>query len=685
MTSVSAALPPEAARSETVLPGDVLWHPSAEFASASPVERFRRWVNARHGFDLADYEDLRRWSVSDIASFWAAIWDYFDVHAVSPYRQVIDSARMPGARWFEGARLNLAEHFLRHEPRLAAQPALIHANESDAVGQLSWAELGSQVRRLATALRAAGVESGDAVAAVLPNVPETVVAMLATVAIGAVWSVTPPEYGVAATVDRLAQLRPKVLIAVDGYRYGGVHHDRREVVAQIRQRVPSIRHLIQVAVPDPAHQGAFAHASPWADWLAGDDPGIGVFQYAYVESDHPLWVLFSSGTTGVPKAIVHGHAGVLLELYKLTAFHLRLQAGDRALFHSSSGWMMWNVLVASLLQGTTAVLYDGHPMIPDAEVLWRLCERLQVNVLAVSPAYVQLQRAQGQCPGQRYRLDRLTTMLLTGAPSSADVFAWCYQAVKSELWVTSQSGGTEIASALVAASPTLSVRAGEIQTRALGMDVQVWDREGRELVDRPGELVVLQPFPSMPLGFLDDPDGRRYHDAYFNAFAQTRRPVWRHGDEMSLHRHGGCVIHGRSDAMLNRYGVSFGPAEIYRSVQSVNGVIDGLTVACTMQGGRVFIPLFLKLQPGCALDGPMRQRILQTIRADASPRHVPDQLYVVDDIPYTMTGKRMEVPVRRLLAGEPLARVASLEAMANPQALQWFVQFRQVHAAMLDG
>jgi len=541
------------------------------------------------------------------------------------------------------------------------------------------------VRILATRLRAMGIGPGDHVAAFMPNIPETAIAMLATTAIGAVWSAASPEFGAHAVIDRFRQIRPKLLFAVDGYRFGGRDYPRSDEVSRICAGIDSIRDLVwlpylQADAPAPVAGGAL-----WRDLLGSAEVAEPDFRFERVGHDHPLWVLFSSGATGLPKAIVHGHAGVLVEHLKLTAFHVGLEPGRRALYHSTTGWMMWNVLIASLLQGATAVLYDGSPIEPQQDVLWDLVDQAGVDVLGVSPAYVQIMQRAGVEPRRSHRLARLSTILLAGAPSMPETFAWFYAAVKPDLWVTSQSGGTELASALVGSCATRPVYAGEIQARTLGVDAEVWDDRGRPLIDRVGELVIRSPLPSMPLRFAGDPGDRRYREAYFSGYEQSGGGVWRHGDTMKLNARGGCYIYGRSDAVLNRYGVCLGTSEIYRSLERIDEVLDGLVVCCSMAAGRVFIPMFLKLRPGVVLDPALRERIAEQLRIDCSPRHVPDQMYAVDAIPYTLTGKKMEVPVRRLLMGESPDLAVSREATIDPAAIDWFVQFRADNREMLDG
>ena len=662
-----------------VVEGELLWTPPAAYCALSGVERFRHWVNARNGLDLEDYEALRRWSVDELEKFWAACWDYFDIRSETPYLRVLDRQTLPGARWFEGARLNYAEHLLRREADHPEAVVFHHSSELRAPATMRWDELGGQVRILAEQMRKLGVGPGDRVASYMPNVPETAIAMLATTAIGAIWAAASPEFGARAVIDRFAQIKPKLLFAVDGYRFAGQEFPREGEVQQILGSLDSLQHTVWLTYLHPDRPPP-AGTIPWEKLLDQPEVPRSGFRYERVGYDHPLWILFSSGTTGLPKAVVHSHVGVLLEHCKVGAFHLGLRAGSRPFFYSTTGWMMWNILLASLLQDAAPVLYDGSPIAPDSGVLWRIAEQARVTHLGISPGFVQVMQKDRLRPRLQYPLKDLEMILLVGSPSTPETFSWLYEEVKPDLWVTSQSGGTEIASAFVGASPTLPVHAGEIQARSLGMDVHVWDEQGQELDGQVGELVVTKPFPSMPLRFWNDEGDKRYRDSYFS----TWPGVWRHGDFIRINERGGCYILGRSDSMLNRYGVCIGTAEVYRSVERMEEVLDSLIVCCELAGGRFFMPMFVKLRAGAVLDEELRNRIARRLRADCSPRHVPDQMYRVDDIPYTLTGKKMEVPVRKILVGWPLEKAASRDAMLNPSAIDWFVWFRAQNRVMLS-
>jgi len=654
--------------------GELLWTPSAQFAADSNIARYMTWLNAR-GVAVADYEALWRWSVTDIEGFWTSIWDYFKVDSSTPYRQVLDSKSMPGAKWFEGSRVNYAEHMLRHEPRAAAGEAVFHhATETRPLETMSWQELGRQVRILATQLRELGVRPGDRVVSYMPNIPETAVAMMATAAIGAVWSSAAPEFGVKTVIERFSQIEPTILFAADGYTFGGKNFPRDAEVRRVIDELPTLRCVVWLPYLDKdAPPPVGRRVIPWSEMMAHPEVPRERFVFERVEYDHPIWVVFSSGTTGLPKAIVHSHVGVLLEHLKLMHFHLGLRPGSTMFFYSTTGWMMWNLLLAALLAGASAVLYDGSPTHGSADLLWKLAADTRATLFGASPTYVQMMEKAGLAPGAQFDLSRLECVIAAGAPSTPETFAWFYRNVKQDLWVTSQSGGTEICSAFVGAAPTLPVYAGEIQTRALGMDVHAWSDDGRELVDEVGELVVSSPFPSMPIRFWNDVGDRRYRESYFATFPG----VWRHGDFIKINGRGGCYIYGRSDSTLNRYGVRIGTAEIYRAVEQEPEVADSLIVCCELPGGHFFMPLFLRLRPEFTLTEELIARINRRLRQDCSPRHAPDRTYAVAAIPYTLTGKKMEVPIRKILMGWPPEKAASRDAMTNPDAIDYFVRFAQ--------
>ena len=656
--------------------GEWLWTPRPDFAKASHVARYMDWLDRKKHRSFEDYDALWRWSVSEPEDFWASIWEYFDVQSDQPYLRVLDRRVMPGGKWFEGSLVNYAEHLLRHESRAApGETVFHHCSEVRPLARMDWQTLGRQVRILATQMRAMGVEPGDRVVSYMPNVPETAGAMMATVAIGAIWSSAAPEFGVQTVVDRFAQIEPKLLFAADGYRFGGKDFKREAEVRKIIDALPTLKQVIWLDYLNPGTPAPrLANVVRWAELIEQPDVPREEFRFTRVPYDHPIWIVFSSGTTGLPKAIVHSHVGVLLEHLKLMHFHLNMKPGGAMFFYSTTGWMMWNLLLAALLTGSAAVLYDGNPAHPNPDFLWQLAADTRTTSFGASPTFVQMMEKAGLRPGEKFDLSALESIVVAGAPSTPETFDWFYRAVKKDLWVTSQSGGTEICSGFVGASPTLPVHAGEIQTRMLGMDVHAWRDDGTEApAGEVAELVATTPFPSMPVCFWNDTDGKRYHEAYFDVFPG----VWRHGDFIKINERGGCYIYGRSDSTLNRFGVRIGTAEIYRTVGQIPEVADSLIVCCELPGGKFFMPLFLKLKPGAALDNGLRDRINAALRENCSPRHVPDRIYTVEQIPYTLTGKKMEIPVRKILMGWPLAKAASRDAMMNPSAIDWFVRFAQ--------
>jgi acetoacetyl-CoA synthetase len=656
--------------------GDVLWTPDPGRVAAANMTAFSRWLARHRGLDFPDYASLWRWSVTDLEAFWGALWDYFQIESSMPYTRVLGRRSMPGAQWFEGARINYAQHVLRRER--AGGPALLHMSELQPLGTMDWATLAAQVRILATRLRSLGVEPGDRVAAWMPNIPETMIAMLATTAIGATWACCSPDFGARGALDRLAQLSPKVLFCVDGYRYGGKDFDRREELKHIVSALDGVQHLIYLPYLDHAPRaGPTPSALSWHEVLAHPPVPAADFRFEQVPFDHPLWILFSSGTTGLPKPIVHGHGGILLETGKNAAFHFDLHEGDRLLFFTTTGWMLWNFVVGSTLVGAVPVLYDGHPAHPEPGVLWKLAEDAGVTMFGASPSFVDSLVRAGVVPRERYDLSTLRSISLAGSPATPECMAWFYRNVKTDLWVANGSGGTDCCTGFVGGVPTLPVRAGEIQAPSLGVAVQAFNERGEGVVNEVGELVITEPMPSMPLRFWGDEGDRRYREAYFEEFPD----VWRHGDFFRINERGSCFVLGRSDATLNRYGVRIGTAEVYRALALIDVIRDSLIVNIDLPDGGFFMPLFVELLPGVVLDERLEAEIRDQLRREYTPRHVPDRIYQVPAIPRTLTGKKMEVPVRRILMGVPVDRAANRAAMADPQALDFFVEYAHARAA----
>jgi acetoacetyl-CoA synthetase len=640
---------------------ELLWQPSPERIAAAQLTAFARRAAERRGAGFADYEALWRWSVDEPRAFWAELWDFCGVVASRGFDEVVDDpGRLPGARWFSGARLNFAENLLR---RADAAPAIVFRDESGARRELSFAELRRTVARLARGLAALGVGPGDRVAAFLPNLPETAIAMLAAASLGAIFSSCSPDFGVDGAFDRFGQIAPKVLFAADGYRYGGKTFASLATVAELARRLPSLAGV--AVVPHLAERPDLAGvpgARPFAELLgADDDPPLA---FAELPFDHPLYVLFSSGTTGKPKCIVHGAGGVLLQHLKEHRLHTDLRPGDRFFYFTTCGWMMWNWLVSGLASGATLVMYDGSPFQPDADALFQLADEEGVAVFGTSAKFLAAAEKAGARPARAHAFAPLRTLLSTGSPLAAEGFRYVYREVKADLCLSSISGGTDICSCFFPGNQTAPVYAGELQCRGLGMAVAAFGADGRPRVGEQGELVCTRAAPCMPVGFWGDADGARYHAAYFERFPG----VWHHGDWVEITPRGTAVVYGRSDATLNPGGVRIGTAEIYRPVETLPEVEDSLVVGQDVEGD-VRVVLFVKLRPGLALDDPLRDKIRRTIRERSSPRHVPAVVVQVSDIPYTRSGKKVELAVRDVLHGRP---VTNVEAIANPQALDEF-------------
>ncbi len=650
--------------------GDLLWAPGPGDVARANLTAFTDWLARERGLRFDDYDALWRWSVGDLDGFWQAVWDTFGVMSSAPPTAVLASRAMPGAQWFPGARLNYAEHVLRSER--PGQPALLYRNETTSLAAVPWETLAAQVRVLGTHLREIGVRPGDRVVSCLPNIPHAVIAMLATTSIGAIWASCSPDFGWRGVIDRFTQLTPKVLFCVDGYRYGGKEFHRTAEMGEIIDALDSLEHVIYLPYLDPDRaQPPGPGALSWAAALDHPPVPAAEFRFEQVPFGHPLWILFSSGTTGLPKPIMHGHGGILLEQLKLQHLHMNLRAGDRMFFFTTTGWMMWNFLVSSLLLGVCPVLFDGSPGHPEPDVLWQVAQDAGVSFFGASPAYVDLMSRTGIVPGERFDLSRLRAVMLAGSPVSAACGAWFYRNVSTDLWLCSGSGGTDVCTGFVGGVPTLPVYAGEIQARHLGVAAHAFNERGEKLVGEVGELVITEPMPSMPVGFWGDPGGQRYREAYFAEFPG----IWRQGDFFRINSRGGCFVLGRSDATLNRHGVRIGTAEIYAVLASVDGVDDALIVNLDLPGGGFFMPLFVTLSGGRALDDTLREAICDRLRREYTPRHVPDRIIQVRAIPATLTGKKMEVPVRRILLGMSSEDAANVNAMANPDSLDDFVTY----------
>ncbi|OUM90111.1 MAG: acetoacetate-CoA ligase [Bacillus thermozeamaize] len=649
----------------TISEGTLLWEPTEERKKSSGMFRYMQWLGERRGLAFDDYHALWQWSVDQLEDFWETVWEYTQVQASVPYTKVLEKREMPGARWFTGARLNYAEHIFRNFR--AEKPALFFRSEHHPLTTITWDELRKQTASVSNALKRLGVKPGDRVVAYMPNIPQTVIAFLACASIGAVWSSCSPDFGTPSVIDRFKQIEPKILFAVDGYRYNGKPHDRMSVVADLQAALPSLEKTVLVPYLDERTDAKLPHhAVLWDDLLQTD----GELSFEQVPFDHPLWVLYSSGTTGLPKPIVQGQGGILIEQLKSFVIQNSITEDDRFFWFTTTGWMMWNFLVGTLLAGAAIILYDGSPAYPDIDVLWDLAEKSGMTYFGTSAGYIATCMKAGADPGKKYDLSKLKALGSTGSPLTPEGFAWVYEHVKQDLWLASASGGTDVCTAFVGGSPLLPVRAGEIQCRSLGVKVEAFDEQGQPLIDEVGELVVTEPMPSMPLYFWNDPDGRRYKESYFDMYPG----VWRHGDWIKITSRGSCIIYGRSDSTINRHGVRMGTSEIYQAVESLDEVLDSLIVDLELLGRPSFLPLFVVLKPGVVLDEQLKAAIKDKIRKEVSPRHVPDEIYAVEQIPRTLNGKKMEVPIRRILLGHPLEKAVNPDSMSNPESLPFFIE-----------
>ncbi|MGW0814559.1 acetoacetate--CoA ligase [Streptomyces viridiviolaceus] len=649
---------------------DLLWSPGRPELEDSNVAVFMEWLEDVRGLRFTDYAELWRWSSTDLPGFWSAVWEFYGLDAVTHYDEVLSDASMPGASWFPGARLNFAERCFAQATD--ARPALVGVAEGGTPVETSWQELSRQVADVAAALRRMGVGPGDCVAGYLPNLPQTVVALLASAAAGAVWTACSPDFGTPSVLARLRQARPAVLVAADGYRHGGKTYDRRPEVAELANGLPTLRHVLAVdnlftppTEPWSARPGIEQHA--WSALPAADAP----LEFADVPFDHPLWILWSSGTTGVPKGIVQGHGGIVVELLKALGLGVDLRADDRYLFLTSTSWMVWNFLVGGLLHGSTIILYDGSPTFPDINGAWRIAEQTGATVVGVGAAYLAAVEKSDTHPAAEFGLQRLRSVLQTGSALPPSTWRWVYDRLAPEVWLQSICGGTDICSVLAGGSALLPVRVGRIPGPSLGVALASWDPCGHPLTGEQGELVVTAPLPSMPLHFVADPDGTRYRASYFDTYPG----VWRHGDWVTVDTDLSVVVAGRSDSTLNRMGVRMGSADIYAVVEQLPEVADSLVIGVERPDGGYFMPLFVVTAHGTALDDGLRERITTAIKRELSPRHVPDVIVPVPAVPRTLTGKKLEVPVKRILQGARTGDVSSEGSVAHPEMLEWFTEF----------
>lgn len=646
--------------------GDILWRPSPEQIERANLTHYMAWLKEEKGLDFSSYNDLWQWSVDEVEGFWESLWRYFDIIHSRPYEKVLSGRAMPGARWFEGARLNYAEQVFRS--MTSDNPAFLYQTETTELTGMSWQELHDQVAAVAAALRRMGVVVGDRVVAYMPNTPETLVAFLACASLGAIWSSCSPDFAGRSVIDRFKQISPKVLIATNGYMYGGKAFSTIDSVLTLKSELDSLEQVVLVPCRDLPQPAAKVEGTVlWAELLKEAEPLV----FEQVPFDHPIWVVYSSGTTGKPKGLVHSQGGVLMEFMKFHTFHLDLHPGDRFFWFSTTGWVMWNIVAGSLLVGAVPVLFDGNPAHPDMTTLWRMAEKAGLSVFGTSAAFITACMQGALKPGADFNLSKLRAIGSTGSPLSAAGFSWVYQEVASDLLLGSTSGGTDITSGFLGACPLLPVRAAELQCRCLGVNAQAWDEEGKPLIGEVGELVITAPMPSMPVYLWDDPDNQRYEDSYFDVYPG----VWRHGDWLKLTPEGGCIIMGRSDSTLNRQGVRMGSSDFYNVLDEMPELADSLIVGYTDHGGEYRMPLFVVLAQDVALDAGLKKKIASTLRTTLSPRHVPDDVFAVSDIPRTLNGKKMEVPVIKVLSGVAVDKAVNLGSMSNPKSMDYFMEF----------
>ncbi len=685
------------------------------------IRRYQDWLRDTRGLSFDSYRDLWAWSTTELDAFWQSIWDYYELQSPTPHSAVLAKNVMPGAVWFPGAQTNYARQVLRHvQPAQAAGlPAVISDNEKGQVREMGWPELQRQVASLALHLRAQGVQPGDRVAAYLPNIPETIVAFLATASLGAVWSVCAPDMGTQAVLDRFRQIEPKVLIACDGVTWAGRDIDRLGVVQELRAALPSVTHLI--VQRNLGTTDSIAGAADWADATARNDAETAAFEPLWLPFDHPLWVVYSSGTTGLPKPIVHAHGGMILVMLMLASLHNDVGCsyapetfGERFHWYSSTGWVMWNAQIAGLLSGTTCVIFDGSPGgpkdAPDWSVLWRFAARHQVTFFGAGAAFYANCMKAGVDLGACGDLSRIWGIGTTGSPLAPDVQQWGTEQfrriasgpLQQDIWWCNISGGTDFCGAFIGGNRELPQQPGVMQCRMLGAAVEAWDDAGEPVIGQVGELVCTQPIPSMPQYLVNDPDGARYRASYFEMYPPghgrkpgggdldaSAGPVWRHGDWLRIGDEQGngewCVIYGRSDATINRHGLRMGTSEIYSAVEGIPEVLDSMVVDLEHLGRDSYMPLFVVLRPGVELDDALKKRLNDAIRTALSPRFVPDAIFHVTEIPRTLSGKKQELPIKKLLLGQPLDKVVNKEAMANPACLAWYEDFARQRQSAAGG
>jgi len=652
--------------------GTLLWEPNENWKQQSNIYHYMKWLRQQKNLHFQDYHSLWKWSVDELEVFWSSLWEYFEVQSEQPYQTVLTSHNTPDAKWFPEATINYTEHIFRN--RDENKPAIIHASENRETAAITWKQLYQETAALQHTLEKIGVQKGDRIVAYAANTYETIVAFLATASLGAIWSSASPDFGTQSVIDRFKQIEPKVMITVDGYCYGGKSFDRTTVVENIQSELPTLEATITIPyLHNNPDFSKLKNVIRWEDASKTNEQRT--LRYEHIPFNDPLWVLFSSGTTGKPKPIVQSQGGILLEHLKALTFHVDLSEDDRFFWFTTTGWMMWNFLVGGLLTGSTIILYDGNPGYPDKNMLWKFAEQTKMTVFGTSASFITGCMKDGLKPKEDFDLQHLKNISSTGSPLPPEGFQWCYENVKKDLWIASVSGGTDVCTAFILGIPTLPVYAGELQCRGLGAKIESFNDNGHPEIEAVGELVLTEPFPSMPIYFWNDTDGSRLHESYFDVFPG----IWRHGDYLKITDRHTCVIYGRSDATINRGGIRIGTSEIYRAVDQVKAVADSLIVDIPKEDGDSFTPLFVVMKDRHSLTDETKQAIKKQIRTQCSPRHVPTGIYEVADLPQTLNGKKLEVPVKKILMGNPIDQVVNKGSLRNTKSLDYFVGFAREH------
>lgn len=652
---------------KAVTEGALLWEPTSRQIENAGVSHFMNWLENEKRLYFNSQSELWEWSVEELESFWESVWKYCNVISHAPYEQVLEARKMPGAKWFTGSKINYAEHVFRNNK--GNQPALFFQSEINLKTEISWQELKEETGQVANYLRKLGVKSGDRVVAYMPNIPETIIAFLACASIGAIWSSCSPDFGTNSVIDRFKQIEPTILFAVDGYSYNGKVQNKLSSVEELQSELSTLKKTILIPYMNFDHYKIENEIIFWNELLVGSSE----LTYESVSFDHPLWILFSSGTTGLPKPIVQSQGGILIEQLKTIVIEQGINHDDVIFWFTTTGWMMWNQLVGGLLSGSTILVYDGSPSYPNLNVLWDLAEEVGVTFFGTSAGFLSVCEKYGIKPKEKNSFSKLKAICSTGSPLSVEGFSWVYENIRDDIWLVSTSGGTDVCTAFVGGSPILPVYAGEIQARSLGAHVQSFDDEGNAIINEVGELVITAPMPSMPLYFWGDKNNERYLESYFEVYPG----IWRHGDWIKIDEKGSCVIYGRSDSTINRFGVRLGTSEIYRVVESLDEVMEGFVIDLELLGRQSFMPLFVVLKHGIALTNELKEKIKSEIKHKVSPRFVPNEIYEVEQIPKTLSGKKLEVPIRKILLGFSPEKVVNQGSMTNPDSLKFFIELAQ--------